>query len=84
MSSKFFYVATILLLVLSTAKGFTQTNDSAKRPSIVIVPKLEKPRKANRSAPTAASLTEACSFCLEIKSRKHRKNWRYSAALAHS
>jgi hypothetical protein len=48
MSSKFFCVAAILLLVLSAGKGFTQTNDSAKHPAIIIVPKLEKTRKAKQ------------------------------------
>ena len=42
----FFRNAAIMLLVLATNEGFTQANDSAKRPGIVIVPKLEKPKKA--------------------------------------
>jgi hypothetical protein len=43
---KFFPLATILILALTTSKGFTQATDSAKKPSIVIVSKMEKPKKA--------------------------------------
>lgn len=46
MTYKFFSVATIMLLVMVTNRGFTQATDSVKRPGIVIVPTLEKPKKA--------------------------------------
>jgi len=44
MNPKFFCIA--LLLMLATSNAFAQVTDSAKRPSIVIVPKLDKPKKA--------------------------------------
>ncbi len=46
MANHFFRTTALLLLVLTAAKGFTQATDSVKRPSIVIVPNLEKPKKA--------------------------------------
>src|SRR5690348_7764765 len=46
MIQKFFLIAIILLLASTANKGFTQVADSMKRASIVIVSKLEKPKKA--------------------------------------
>lgn len=42
----FFCRAATLLFILATSKAFTQSIDSSQKPSIVIVPVLEKPKKA--------------------------------------
>jgi hypothetical protein len=46
MIPKFFKAIAVFFFFLTTINGFTQSTDSVKRPSIVIVPKLEKPKKA--------------------------------------
>ena len=44
MIQRFFCFATVFLLALGTNKSFAQPTDSVKGPSIVIVPKLDKPK----------------------------------------
>ena len=48
MTYQFFRIAAFMLLILTANKGFAQASDSVKRPGIVIVPKLEKPKKAKQ------------------------------------
>lgn len=45
MNRTFLSFAFIILMVTLTNKGFTQAADSAKRPGVVIVSKLEKPKR---------------------------------------
>lgn len=47
MISKIFSIAAIVLLASATNKSFSQASDSVKRSSIVIVPKLDKPKRAD-------------------------------------
>lgn len=48
MSYRFYSILAVLLLLFVANTGLTQTNDSIKRPGIVIVPKIEKPKKAKQ------------------------------------
>jgi hypothetical protein len=50
MIQRIFCFAAILLLALATSSSFAQASDSAKGPSIIIVPKLEKPKGAKQPA----------------------------------
>lgn len=52
MNTRFILLGITLILISTTNKGFAQASDSVKSPSIVIVPKLEKPKGAKQPKET--------------------------------